>query len=124
MENITLLRSTKGYAALQTRLALIDMVLNEHGFDKNLWSVYKPDSKMQDLHSLTGFNTFVDSVKKKVIEVETENGNKYSFLPTQKIKVWRGEYAKEGDGLEIGSKKPVEIKGSEIKETDEWYSYV
>jgi hypothetical protein len=130
MENITLLRSTKEYSALQTKLALMDMILNKDGFDPNLWSVYKPGAKYSDLHSLTGFNTFVGSIKKKVIEIETETGEKYAFLPNQKIKVWRGKIVKEGDHIEddhkllnVGEKIPEEIMGADIKETDEFLSY-
>jgi hypothetical protein len=109
------------------------MVINPDGFDKNLWSVYAPGAKVSDLHALTGFSTFVESVGKKVIEVEAEDGKKYAFLPTQEIRVWRGEYIKEGDNIDdgtgkgtnlpIGDKKPLVIKGNEITPSDEFYSY-
>ena len=104
------LLATLDFAALQTRLALIDTCLNESGLDEGLWTVYNEDSKMSDLHSLTGFSIFVDSVKKKVIEAELPDGKKVTFFPTEKVKVKR-------DG------KDSIVLGSELLETDEWVDF-
>jgi hypothetical protein len=103
------LLATLDFSALQTRLALIDTCLNPKGMEPSLWKVYNPDSTMDDLHSLTGFSVFVDSVKKKVIEIDTGD-KKITLFPTEKIKVNRNG-------------KEMELLGSEILPTDDWIGF-
>ena len=105
------LMATLDFSALQTRLALIDTCLNEGGLDDGLWTVYNPESKMQDLHSLTGFSIFIDSVKRKVIEVEFPDGKKTTLLPVEKVNVKRV-------GVE------TVVVGSDLLATDEWVGFV
>jgi hypothetical protein len=104
------LLATLDFSALQTRLALIDTCLNDSGLDKSLWNVYRPDSDCDDLHSKTGFSIFIDSTKKKVIEVILPSNEAITFLPTERVVVNRG-------GIE------TTIVGSDIKDTDDWVGF-
>lgn len=59
--------------------------------DSVLYGVYKDGSDTSDLHSMTGFGTFVGSVNMQAIRVHDDVDNKdYVFAPTSKCKVKRG----------------------------------
>lgn len=99
---------TCDFASLEARLAAIDTFLNEDPNEKfytaeksttmpdpTLYSVYKDGSTTSDLHSMTGFGTFVGSTHMKAIRVHDDVDNKdYVFAPKSKCKVLR-------DGQEI-----------------------
>lgn len=92
---------TCDYASLQARLASIDTFLNEcpnstfdspegqaAKADETLYNVYKDGSDTSDLHSMTGFGTFVGSTNMKAIKVHDDVDNKdYVFAPKSKCKV-------------------------------------
>lgn len=94
---------TCDYASLQARLASIDTFLNEcpnstfdspegqaAKADKVLYEVYKDGSDTSDLHSMTGFGTFVGSTNMKAIKVHDDVDNKdYVFAPKSKCKIQR-----------------------------------
>lgn len=94
---------TCDFSSLQARLAAIDTCLNDspdakfyspetYGLmpDPVLLDVYKDGSKVSDLHSMTGFNTFVSSVKMKAIRVHDDLDNKdYVFAPISKCRIKR-----------------------------------
>lgn len=94
---------TCDYASLQARLASIDTFLNEcpnSTFDSPegqaakadpvLFNVYKDGSDTSDLHSMTGFGTFVGSTNMKAIKVHDDVNNKdYVFAAKSKCKVQR-----------------------------------
>lgn len=111
---------TCDYASLEARLAAIDTFLNSNPEmqykDDESSSAYKPDpvllevykdgSATGDLHSMTGFGTFVGSVHMKAIRVHDDTDNKdYVFAPMSKCKVLR-------NGEE------TVIKADELVETD------
>lgn len=93
--------ATCDYASLQARLASIDTFLNENPEEKfyspeksntkpdqTLFEVYKDGSTTSDLHSMTGFGTFVGSTHMKAIRVHDDVDNKdYVFAPKSKCKV-------------------------------------
>ncbi len=99
---------TCDFASLEARLAAIDTFLNENPEerfytadestskpDPILYDVYKDGSTTSDLHSMTGFGTFVGSTHMKAIRVHDDVDNKdYVFAPKSKCKVLR-------DGQEI-----------------------
>lgn len=94
---------TCDYASLQARLASIDTFLNEcpdktfdspegqaAKADETLYNVYRDGSDTSDLHSMTGFGTFVGSTNMKAIKVHDDVDNKdYVFAPKSKCKVQR-----------------------------------
>lgn len=94
---------TCDYASLQARLASIDTFLNEcpdktfdspegqaAKADETLYNVYRDGSDTSDLHSMTGFGTFVGSTNMKAIKVHDDADNKdYVFAPKSKCKVQR-----------------------------------
>ena len=94
---------TCDYASLQARLASIDTFLNEcpdATFDSPdgqaakpdnvLYNVYKDGSDTSDLHSMTGFGTFVGSTHMKAIRVHDDVDNKdYAFAAKSKCKILR-----------------------------------
>lgn len=95
--------ATCDFASLQARLASIDTFLNEcpdSTFDSPegqaakadpvLYNVYRDGSDTSDLHSMTGFGTFVGSTHMKGIKVHDDVDNKdYVFAPKSKCKVLR-----------------------------------
>lgn len=96
--------ATFDFASLQARLASIDTFYNNyddlpynafdktHMPDKTLYEVYKDGSKVSDMHSMTGFGTFVDSIGMKAIRVHDDvNDKDYVFAANSKCKVRRGE---------------------------------
>lgn len=99
---------TCDFASLEARLAAIDTFLNEDPNEKfytaemsttmpdsTLYNVYKDGSTTSDLHSMTGFGTFVGSTHMKAIRVHDDVDNRdYVFAPKSKCKVLR-------DGQEI-----------------------
>ena len=96
--------ATCDFASLQARLASIDTFLNEcpdSTFDSPeaqaakadpvLYNVYRDGSDTSDLHSMTGFGTFVGSTHMKGIKVHDDVDSKdYVFSPKSKCKVLRG----------------------------------
>ena len=90
--------ATCDFASLQARLASIDTFLNEcpdSTFDSPeaqaakadpvLYNVYRDGSDTSDLHSMTGFGTFVGSTHMKGIKVHDDVDNKdYVFAPKSK----------------------------------------
>ena len=81
--------ATMDFASLQARLASIDTFLNEcpdSTFDSPegqaakadpvLYNVYRDGSDTSDLHSMTGFGTFVGSTHMKGIKVHDDVDNK------------------------------------------------
>lgn len=94
---------TCDYASLQARLASIDTFLNEcpnstfdspegqaAKADETLYNVYRDGSDTSDLHSMTGFGTFVGSTNMKAIKVHDDVDNKdYVFAAKSKCKVQR-----------------------------------
>lgn len=100
---------TGDFGSLQCRLATIDTCLNPGGIDQTLKAVYEPGG-LADLHCMTGFNTFVSALHRKVYDVTDDKGVNWVFLPQQKLKINRG-------GSELI------IQGSEIKETDDILAY-
>ena len=95
--------ATMDFASLQARLASIDTFLNEcpdSTFDSPegqaakadpvLYNVYRDGSNTSDLHSMTGFGTFVGSTHMKGIKVHDDVDNKdYVFASKSKCKVIR-----------------------------------
>ena len=91
------------FASLQARLASIDTFLNEcpdSTFDSPeaqaakadpvLYNVYRDGSDTSDLHSMTGFGTFVGSTHMKGIKVHDSVDNKdYVLAAKSKCKVIR-----------------------------------
>lgn len=105
---------TFDFSSLQARLASIDTCLNDdpdrkfyspetYGLmpDPVLLDVYKDGSTVSDLHSMTGFNTFVKSVNMKAIRVHDDVDNKdYVFAPISRCRIMRNNkeetvYAKD-----------------------------
>lgn len=101
---------TVDYSALQTRLATIDTALNEGGIDKNLLAIYEPGG-LDDLHCMTAFNTFVNPLHRKVYDAVDENGNTWTYLGIQEMKITR-------DGQEMT------VLGKDILPTDSIVGYV
>lgn len=99
---------TADFASLQARLASIDTFYNESNDqpiidmkndpskpDQTLYNVYKDGSDMSDLHSVTGFGTFVGSVHMKGIHVHDDVDNKdYVFAASSKCRIKRGDEEK------------------------------
>lgn len=97
--------ATLDFASLEARLAAIDTFYNNcpnkaitdfstcpYNPDETLYNVYKDGSKTSDMHSMTGFGTFVGSVHMKAIRVHDDVDNKdYVFAPISKCKVKRGD---------------------------------
>lgn len=101
---------TVDYSALQTRLATIDTALNEGGIDKNLFAIYEPGG-LDDLHCMTAFNTFVGPLHRKVFDAIDENGDTWTYLANQEMKILR-------NGEEMT------VLGKDITETDSIVGYV
>lgn len=95
---------TCDYASLEARLAAIDTFMNNNPTfkyvdeksseqympDPVLLDVYKDGSPLGDLHSMTGFGTFVGSIHMKAIRVHDDVDDKdYVFAPMSKCKVLR-----------------------------------
>ena len=113
---------TCDFASLQARLASIDTFLNEcpdATFDSPegqkakpdpvLYSVYRDGSDTSDLHSMTGFGTFVGSIGMKAIRVHDDVDNKdYVFANSSKVRVERAGCPADG----------LVIKACELQPTD------
>lgn len=111
---------TCDFASLEARLAAIDTFKNDcpnvpfinaadskETPDPVLYNVYKDGSDTSDLHSMTGFGTFVKSVNMKAIRVHDDADNKdYVFAPLSNVRV------KRADGTE------VKIKAKDLVATD------
>ena len=111
---------TCDFASLEARLAAIDTFKNDcpnkpfisatdskETPDPVLYNVYKDGSDTSDLHSMTGFGTFVKSVNMKAIRVHDDADNKdYVFAPTSNVRV------KRADGTE------AKIKAKDLVTTD------
>ena len=52
--------ATFDFSSLQMRLCSIDSALNPSGQDPVLYNIYKDGSDTDDMHSMTGFKTFVE----------------------------------------------------------------
>lgn len=104
---------TCDYSSLEARLASIDTCLNPEGLDQTLYNVYKDGSKVSDLHSMTGFGTFVDSVKMKGIHVHDTVTNKdYVFAPTSNVLI------KKADGTQ------KKVQAQYLEESDTILEYL
>lgn len=102
---------TQDAASLEARVATSDTALNKDGIDPTLFAVYDPKSGYgEDLHSMTGFNTFCKSVDMQINDVTDEDGKNWLFVDSQYMII-------ERDG------KKQRIKGADIKETDKILSY-
>lgn len=97
--------ATADFSSLQARLSSIDTFLNDCPNakwgddaaekakpDSVLYSVYRDGSDTSDLHSMTGFGTFVGSVNMKAIRVHDDVDNKdYVFAPTSNVRVLKAD---------------------------------
>lgn len=101
---------TADFSSLQCRLVTIDTKLNDSGIDKNLYDVYR-EGGMGDMHSMTGFNSFVKALNKQVLDVVDDDGNNWVFFEDQRMNISR-----EG--------KEMEVLGKDVKPTDTIVGYV
>ena len=101
---------TGDFSSLEARLAAIDTCLNDQGLDPVLYEVYKDGSKTSDLHSMTGFNTFVKGRTAYEIH-DAESGKDYVVDELSKFKVLRN-----------GQETVVQAK--ELLETDSIVEYL
>ena len=102
---------TTDAASLEARVATSDTALNKNGIDKTLYQVYDPESGFgEDLHSMTGWNTFCKSIDLQINEAVTDDGKTWLYVDIQEMKIKR-------DGQEMI------VKGEEIVETDEILDY-
>lgn len=107
------LLTTADAASLEARVATSDTALNPKGIDPVLKSVYDPNSGMgEDLHSMTGWNTFCKAVNLQTLEITDEKGKVWLCQPeSQKLWIYRDE-------------KPILILGQDLKETDKILGYM
>lgn len=91
------------FSSLQARLASIDTCLNPQGIDSTLYNVYKDGSKMSDLHSVTGFNTFCKSIHLEGWDIEdTDSGIVYKGVTDfSKFKILRNDKEMEVTAVEL-----------------------
>lgn len=96
---------TLDFASLEARLAAVDTFYNQcpnkaitdfkncpYDPDETLYNVYKDGSKTSDMHSMTGYGTFVGSVNMDAIRVHDDvDSRDYVFAPTSRCKVKRGD---------------------------------
>lgn len=115
---------TCDFSSLQARLASIDTFLNDcpdipfidaksslSKPDEVLYNVYKDGSDTSDLHSMTGFGTFVESINMNAIRVYDDVDKKsYVFAPISKCRIIR-------DGVECI------VKAVDLRETDHIIEY-
>lgn len=102
---------TQDAASLEARVATSDTALNAGGIDKTLYDVYDPNSGYgEDLHSMTGWNTFCKSIDLQINEITDDNGKVWLCADIQDMKIKR-------NGQEMI------VKGSEIQESDEIVDY-
>ena len=106
--------ATFDFSSLQMRLCSIDSALNPSGQDLVLYNIYKDGSDTDDMHSMTGFKTFVEPLHKTVFDATDDNGKTWTFMGIQKMKIKKRDGS---DGEEI-------VLGSEIKPTDTIIDYV
>lgn len=104
---------TEDFGSLQMRLVSQDTALNPQGLDQTLYNIYKDGSDMSDMHSITGFNTFVKPLNRKIFVAVDDNGVEWKFLAEQKLKI----KARAGEGEEV-------VRGDQIIETDTILEYV
>lgn len=101
------------FSSLQARLASIDTCLNPQGIDSTLYNVYKDGSKMSDLHSVTGFNTFCGSIGMECYDiVDDKTGKEYKGVcDLSRFRIKRFE-------------NTMEVSAKELMETDEILEYL
>ena len=117
---------TFDYAALQTRLAARDSVLNPQGVDPMLYELYKKDSVLgSDMHSLTGHKTFVEPCHRTLIEAtDDEDGKVWTFDKEQRLKIRpRAGSTAEIKHDEKGNYDFQVVKGSEVLAADKILAY-
>lgn len=106
------LMMTQDAASLQARVATSDTVLNPGGIDPTLYAVYDPNSGMgEDLHSMTGWNTFCKSIDLQILEVVDDSGKTWLCLEDVQS-LW----------IERNGEKML-VTGKEILETDTILGY-
>lgn len=102
---------TQDAASLEARVATSDTALNEDGIDPILFNVYDPKAGFgEDLHSMTGWNTFCKAVDLPINEITDDDGKTWLVVDIQKIWVERDD------------KKQL-ITGAELRETDKILGY-
>ena len=102
--------ATGDFSSLEARLAAIDTCLNTQGLDPVLYEVYRDGSKTSDLHSMTGFNTFVKGRTAYEIH-DSESGKDYVVDELSKFKVLRNG-------------KETVVQAKELLETDSIVEYL
>lgn len=89
------------FRSLQMCLAMADCGLNSEGIDQVCYDIYGPGGS-NDAHSVTGFNTFIQPIHGKILELTCEKtGKKYVFGHEQKIKVKRKDLTDNSEEKEI-----------------------
>lgn len=89
------------FRGLQMALAFADCGLNPNGADAVAYDIYGKTGHC-DAHSVTGFNTFIQPIHGKILELTCEKtGKKYVFGHEQKIKVKRKDLTDNSEEKEI-----------------------
>lgn len=103
------------FRGLQMALAFADCGLNPNGADAVAYDIYGKTGHC-DAHSVTGFNTFIQPIHGKIIEITNEDtGEKTIFGHEQKINIKRKDLT--------GNYSEIQILGKDFRPDDIFVSY-
>lgn len=96
---------TSDAASLEARVCAADTACNDSGIDPALYDVYKEGSDLgEDMHSMTGFNTFCKSINMMVNEYTCEDGKVFLLVDSEEAynenkNLIPGDNFTEGDSI-------------------------
>ena len=93
---------TSDAASLEARVCAADTACNDSGIDPSLYEIYKVGSEIgEDMHSMTGFNTFCKSINMQVNELTCQDGKVFILVDTEEA-YGEGRKLVKGDGFSVG----------------------